>query len=159
MAVVVSLRSVVDEIDVLSDECTAYLNRKTGDLYTLQDDEERLAEEDDLEDLPDWQRDSLPLIREILESEDWLQLPTKFEIHEWEMMDKFALTLKDETLGEAIRDTIRGAGAFRHFRQLVSRNGLEQQWYQFKQGALEQIAVAWLEEHEIAYTREETSGL
>jgi hypothetical protein len=77
MAAIVYLHKVVDEMEVLSDEITAYLNRRTGEVRSVQDDEAMLAEDDaDLEDLPEWQRDDIPLIREVLESEDWIPLPS-----------------------------------------------------------------------------------
>ena len=67
----VFLRDVVDEMDALTDEATAYINRRTGELYTLSREEIHLVEdEDDPEDLPDWQREALSKAREILDSED-----------------------------------------------------------------------------------------
>ena len=55
MATVVSLRHVVDELDALMNECTSYLNRQTGELYALQDEEAGVIEDGaDPEDLPEW---------------------------------------------------------------------------------------------------------
>jgi len=44
MSIPVSLQDVVDELETISDESTAYLNRQTGELYTFTDDELRWAE-------------------------------------------------------------------------------------------------------------------
>ena len=105
MAVAVSLRSVVDELEALMDGCTAYLNRETGDLYALQDEEAGLIEDGaNLEDLPEWQRDEVPRVREVLESEDWLPLPTRFDIHEWAIMDEFARSIDDSDLRDDLLD-------------------------------------------------------
>jgi hypothetical protein len=74
MTVPVKLSEVVDEMDVLMDGGTAYLDRRTGELYTLMHDDAALLEDaDDIdpEDFPSWQRDELPKMREVLESEDW----------------------------------------------------------------------------------------
>jgi len=61
----------------------AILNRRTGELRSVHDDEVIISEDDvDLEDLPEWQRDDIPLIREILESEDWIPLPSSYDINE-----------------------------------------------------------------------------
>jgi len=35
VAAIVSLRDVIDEMDMMSDEATAYINRKTGELITI----------------------------------------------------------------------------------------------------------------------------
>jgi uncharacterized protein UPF0158 len=153
MAVVVSLRKVVDEIDVLMDGWTAYLNKQTGELFTLQEDSAELVETDaDLEDLPDWQREQIPKIREILESDDWLELPTKFDIHEWAIMDQFSSSVDDPDLRNELRKAIRGAGAFRYFKDTIHRHGLQESWFSYRTAALEQIAIEWLDEHEIAHT-------
>jgi len=81
----VSLKSVVNEMDVLSDEVTAYINKKTGELYFVSEEEANIVEhgnEDD-EFIPEWQREILPKVREVLESGDFVVLPDKFEIHEY----------------------------------------------------------------------------
>ena len=52
MPAVVSLSAVAHEMDVLSEEHTAYINRKTGELITLPDEDVRLVENDEpLDDL------------------------------------------------------------------------------------------------------------
>ena len=40
----VSLKSVVHEMDILSDEMTAYINKKTGELFTFSEEEENIIE-------------------------------------------------------------------------------------------------------------------
>ena len=39
MPLPVKLKDVVNEMDVLGDEWTAYLNRKTGELFTITEEE------------------------------------------------------------------------------------------------------------------------
>jgi hypothetical protein len=43
MPILVNLQDVVAEMDALSDEHTAYINRKTGELITITDEEAQLA--------------------------------------------------------------------------------------------------------------------
>ena len=155
MAARVSLRDVVDELDMLTDESTAYLNRKTGELCTIQDDDIRLIEDDrSLDDLPEWQRDDIPRMREVLESEDWLILPTRFDIHEWAIMDEFARSVDNPDLSYELMDAIRGTGAFRCFRNAIHLHGIQESCYQYKDAALAEIAIEWLDEHGIPYARE-----
>jgi len=49
-----SLKDIVDQLEMLSDDTLAYLNPNTGELFSLTGDERRmLADEDfDEEDLP-----------------------------------------------------------------------------------------------------------
>jgi len=159
MAVTVSLRRVVDELEAQTEGSTAFLNRETGDVYTLREEEAGLVEDGiDLDDLPDWQRDDVDGVREVLESEDWLPLPTSFDVHEWAIMDEFSRSIDDPDLRGELLNAIRGAGAFRCFRDALHRRGIHESWYSYKTAALGQIAADWLDGHGIAYTRDESAA-
>jgi hypothetical protein len=153
MPVIVSLTDVVDEMESVSVTRTAYLNRLTGELITLSDEEVRLAEsEADPEDLAPWEEEFLPKIREVLGNEDHLALPDSFEINEYRTMERFCLEVEDEDLREELLTAIRGRGAFRMFREVVNRRGIQDSWHRFRRAVLERIAVEWLEAHGIGYT-------
>jgi hypothetical protein len=64
-------------------------------------------------------------------------------------MDRFAAYLKNARLRSDFRGAIRGAGAFRVFKRLLSEYNLWDSWNQFKQVELRRIAVQWCEEHSI----------
>jgi hypothetical protein len=151
MGAVVKLQAVVDELDGLMEEITAYLNRRTGETYTLSEDDKRPLEKDlDPDQLPEWQRQAFPQMREVYESRDWLPLPTKFDIHEWSIMDDFSRSIDDPDLRGELIHAIRGRGAFRYFKDAICRRGIQDDWYRYRMAALEQIAMG-LEEHGIAY--------
>lgn len=155
MAVMVFLRDVLDEMELSSDEATAYINRKTGELITLTDEILALAEDPDAAvDAPQWQKDILPKAREVLASEDFLPLPGKFEIHEWSIMERFARSVTDAAESEELDSALHGRGAFRRFKDAMQRLGIVDEWYRFRDAALEEIAVEFLEAHGIAYDRE-----
>ena len=77
MGVVVSLKDVVDAMDVPNDDWTSYVNPKTGEIVTVTDEDRQLVEDEDLDEatLPEWRRESLPSVRAALESDDFLALP------------------------------------------------------------------------------------
>jgi hypothetical protein len=157
MAVVVSLRDVIEQMDLWTDEVTAYINKKTGELITLTHEELALAEDpDEAEDAPQWQKDLLPKAQEVLGSEDFIPLSSKFEIHEWSIMERFAQSLTDVAASDELDAAIHGRGAFRRFKDAVHSLGIEDEWYRFRESALEEIAIEFLEEHGIAYQREPT---
>lgn len=152
MPTTVSLRSIAEALGILPDESYLYLNRETGELQMILREEASLAEvETDLEKVREWQRELVVKAGEALDSPDWLQLPTKFDIHEWEIMDEFALSVKNESLQNRLRNTIRKKGAFRHFKDAVQRYDLQNQWYAFKTAAVERITARWLDAYGIAY--------
>jgi hypothetical protein len=155
VGVTVSLREVVDELESLMDESTLYLNRDTGELYPLGDEEARLVEDGaEAEDLPEWLQDELPKIRRVLTAERWLSLPTRFDIHERAIMDEFARASDDPGVRDELFTAIHGRGAFRAFKDAVHRRELQESWYRYRASAVARIAMAWLDEHDIAYIRD-----
>ena len=149
----VSLQSVVNEMDVLDEEWTAYINKKTGELVTVTEEEANIIDaggEDD-EFIPDWQREILPKVREVLESDDFVALPDKFEIHEYSIMERFCLSLSDEELQDQLLHAIRGSGAFRRFKNAIYRKEIQDDWYRFRDQALKRIAIDFLESEGIAW--------
>jgi hypothetical protein len=153
MGVIVSLKEIVDAMDLPNEEWVSYLNPKTGEIVTVTDEDRRLAEDQDLdeESVPEWERESLRIARAVLESGDCLALPDKFEIHEWALMERFSNSQARGDRRDALLDAIHGAGAFRMFRSTIRRLGIEDEWFAFRQSAFEDIAKDWLEAHEIPY--------
>lgn len=150
----VKLRDVVDGLEMQADEMTAYLNKRTGELVpTTSEDLSAAEEEEDLDDYPEWQRESILKAKEILASEDWIALPSKFEMDEYSMMEDFCRSIADPKLSDRLLNTIRGSGAFSRFRGGLEAMDLRQEWYDFRASELEKIAVGWLEENEIEYAR------
>src|ERR1700735_3517087 len=101
MGIVVSLREFVDHMDAGGDEISVCLNRRTGEFLEMTDEEIAAAESDDPADderLPDWQRELLPLVREAISSDDWLALPSKFDLDEYRIMDAFCSSREDDAL-------------------------------------------------------------
>lgn len=155
MAAIVSLRDVIEEMDMSSDEATAYINRKTGELITLTDEMLTLAEDpDEAADAPQWEKDLLPKVREVTASEDFIPLPGKFEIHEWSIIERFTQSLTDAAVSDELDAALHGRGAFRRFKDALHRLGIADQWYRFREAALEEIAIEFLEAHGIAFRRE-----
>jgi hypothetical protein len=154
MSLPVSLNAVADEIEILNEQSVAYINRRTGELFRLSDEEIALAEDEDPEggDLPEWQADMIPKIREILDSDEWVELPTSFDVHEWEIMRRFGDAIGNPDAAQQISRAIHGGGAFRAFRATVERLGLRDQWFEFKRRAVLEIARDALEDLDIPYT-------
>jgi hypothetical protein len=154
--VIVSLPDVIEAMELVSDEATAYINQKTGELITLTHEELALAEDpDEAAEAPQWQKDILPKAREVLASEDFIPLPGKFEIHEWSIMERFAQSLTNAAASDELQAAVHGRGAFRRFKDAVRRLGIADEWYRFRDAGLEEIVIEFLEAHGIAYQREQ----
>ena len=154
MPLPVSLHAVAEKMQEGSDESFAHIHRTTGELFTILQEEIDIVERDKPRDeLADWQQEMVQQTERVLASDDFLPLPTQYEIHEYDIMERFCESITDERVADDLLRRIRGSGAFRRFKDGVLRHGIADQWYQFRDRALESIAAKWLEMHEIPYTR------
>jgi hypothetical protein len=152
MPAIISLRTFVDEMDAMSDESQVYLNRHTGEFLHANEEMLTAAEGSDDGKSPEWMRADLPTVREAIESEDWLELPSRFDIDEYRIMRDFCGTLEDKTLAADLYETIGGKGTFGRFKGMLDRHGLLKDWFEFRQIALTAIAMSWLEVNGFKYT-------
>ena len=165
MPVAVSLRDLVDELQMLPNEWNAYLNKVTGKIITVTDDdiamiemeselEEELEEADDDQAgaVSDLESEHYQEIKKVLAADpDYLQLPSRFDIHEYEIMERFCLSVPDGKVSDVLLRKIRGSGAFRRFKDTVYQYGIENDWFAYRDDAYKEIAIAWLESNSIAY--------
>ena len=78
-----------------------------------------------------------------------VELPGKFEHKEFSLVERFCETIRDGAQREKLHKAIRGKRAFRDFQTTIGKLGLEDRWIGFRNRALEEIAVSWLQEHDI----------
>jgi len=148
MGAKVSIHEVIEALELATDEMSSYVNTSTGQVITVTHDDLRLAEEDVTpSDLPQWQQDAVAEAKAVLESKDWLPLASKFDIHEWEIMNQFGRSLPNPADRDAVFAAIRGSGAFRSFKVTIRRLGVENAWFEYKKRAIEGTARAWLAEN------------
>ena len=69
-------------------------------------------------------------------------------------MERFARSLTDAAVSDELDAALHGRGAFRRFKDSVHRLGIADAWYRFRDAALEEIAIEFLDAHGIAYQRE-----
>jgi hypothetical protein len=150
MGTTVSMADIVDALEMAADEMSSYVNAATGQVITVSHEDLGLAEEEPDPDLPDWQQEAVAEARQVLDSEEWLELPSKFDIDEWEMMDRFATSLSRESACGELRSAIRGNGAFRNFKSAIRRLGVEEAWFAYKKETFEGLAREWLAQHNLS---------
>jgi hypothetical protein len=149
----VKLSDLIEGMDFQSDERFSYLNTITGEVVSITDEELRAAEEDaPLEDFPEWQHDAIRIAGDIIETEHYLPLPDRFEINEYQIMERFCLSVDDEDIRDELCDAIRGRGAFRRFKDRMQLYGMVEEWHRYRDVALREVAMAWCEAHGIPYT-------
>jgi len=106
MPLPVKLSEVVRQLSSVDTEFDVYLNIKTGQFVGLasefgfepEDDFEDDSVDENSLDEPEWMKEERRIRREVLESDDYLQLPDKFDIHDWQIMDDFCLSQRRPAL-------------------------------------------------------------
>jgi nitrogen regulatory protein PII-like uncharacterized protein len=155
MAAEVKLDAIVEALEMADDSISSYLDVESGEVRSITEEEFDLAEDPQavIEDLPDWQREAVKIARSIQEQEGkrYLALPDKFDVHEWAIMDRFSETLRDTQMRNDFHGGIRGAGAFRLFKRLLTEYNLWDAWNRFKRVELRQMAIQWCEENSITF--------
>jgi Uncharacterised protein family (UPF0158) len=159
MPLPVKLNDVIEALEEAGEEHTHYLDKRTGEIVLITNEEMEAAEEDELiSEYPDWQRESILKAREMINSDErFLALPEQFKINEYKIMEEFCLAYEDRRVGEDLRRLIKGSGAFRRFKDAIYSMGADKAWYQFRRREFERIAIEWLEEQGIPYTREDAT--
>ena len=125
----VTLDEIVDAIDSIEDEETAYLDPQTGKIQYTGSDDENMDER----------------------SDDWIALPDKYERGDYHNMELFIEQVEDGEAGDWLENAIRGKGAFRRFRAAADKFHLLQDWYDFEALQHKKLAIAWCEENGIIY--------
>ena len=94
----VKLEDIVNSLGFLSDESEYYLDKTTGKIHFITDEMFSYAEdEDEVDDpdfIPEWEIEGIEMAKEILSGNDkFIKLPTKFDVHEYSLMERFCLSI------------------------------------------------------------------
>jgi hypothetical protein len=149
----VKLSDIIEGLEFQSDESSSFLNKKTGEVVLMTDYAMRAAEENEpFEDVPDWERDLVAIAREILaESGEYIQLPTKYDIDEYSIMENFCTFMDKKEIGDILYDLISGSGAFRRFKDAIYKYGVEEEWFKYRDKAIKEIAIEWCHQNNIEF--------
>lgn len=133
----VKLNDVLEGMEFASEDFQYFYNARTEEVIMYADS--MLTGEDDSELEADMEENW----------EDYYPLPGKFEIDEYSMMEEFIRSLPDGKARNRLESAIRGKGAFRRFKDAVADLGLEEKWYEYRDGAYVKVAKEWCEKNGI----------
>lgn len=135
---VVSVTAILEEIDFLtsSDEASLFVNTRAG--------EARVSLGQGLDEFDD--------DAGFEEDEEWLWLLNRYDLDEIGMMKRFARDASPAASQE-LYDALGGRGAFRRFREVIQRRGLQQPWAEYREGRIaDQIRFA-LEQRKVPFRK------
>ncbi len=153
MAIRVKLDEIIEGLEFQSDESSSFLDKTTGKVVLISDYEMCAAEDEDpIEDFPDWEQDLVRIAKEIIdETGNYIDLPTKFDIHEYSIMEKFCLSLNDSEMSDTLYSSIKGSGAFGRFKDAIHEYDIADDWYKYRNDVLKEIAIEWCQEKGIEF--------
>jgi hypothetical protein len=153
MSIQVKLKDIVEEMEIQFEESRSLLNIKTGEIVLVTSDDLRAAEDEKpIDHLPDWQQENIMLANDVVENfENYIELPTKYEVNEYEIMEDFCLKVSDRRKQESLLRAIKGKGAFRRFKDKVIDFEIEDQWYSYRDECFKQIAIEWCQNNNVNY--------
>ncbi|MCM3728378.1 UPF0158 family protein [Neobacillus cucumis] len=153
MSIQVKLKDIIEEMEVQFEDSCSFLNSKTGEILLVTSENLRAAEdEQSLDHLPEWERENRMVAIDVVENfENYIELPTKYDVNEYEIMENFCLTVSDQRKQESLSRAINGKGAFRRFKEKIIEFGIETKWYTYRDECFKQIAIKWCLENEVDF--------
>ena len=149
----VDLKKIVEGIECQGDESHSYLKISSAEVVLFTDDALAAAESgEDLSEHAEWYREAIEQAREFINNEDdYIPLPSKFEFHEYSIMEKFIRSLPIEEQRDELLSLIKSKGAFARFKQGLERFLLLEKWYLYRDQALTELAQGWCRDNGIEF--------
>lgn len=91
------------------------------------------------------------LIEMVIDDDDYIPLPSKYEMNEYHVMEKYIEQLADQNIKNILRDAICGKGAFRRFKNLIHHYHIQNDWYQFLTNEYRKVALRWCQKYNVSF--------
>lgn len=149
----VDLKKIAEGIEIQGDEAHSYLKQSSGEVVLIADDAVAAAESDEgLAEHAEWYREAIEQAKDFINHEDdYLPLPSKYDFHEYRVMEEFIYSLPIEKQKDELLSLIKGKGAFARFKHGLGRFLLLEKWYQYRDKALAELAESWCRDNGIEF--------
>ncbi len=146
----VNLSLLLDELRMAQEDETQYVHRVTGKLQLISEEEIAVLGEIHDDMLPEVEVEIIDDIREILMSEDWIELPSS--LPEEPLLNQFAQSIADEALRTRLQTQLKTSyGMSQGIMDFLYEHDLEDAWDKFQRQALETAIATQLKTHKIPF--------
>lgn len=135
---VIPLSVISDALEETMDDWEQFYNVVTGTVTSVP------SPDNDYIDWSDYEEEA----EAIDESDDYIRLPSQNELHEYDIMERFA----EEKNSAVLLRALHGRKPFRTFKDRAIDICLDQAYYAFRSQAYVDIAREWCRENEIPFT-------
>ena len=155
----VNLIELVDAFQGISDDDTyrGFVDKRDGRIYSFEARHLAIAgfylDGDDCEGCPaeQFEIDKARESTDRYDREFVVPFPDKYEMRDYDIMEEYAEAQPDVRIAHQLRCAIRGKGAFRKFREAVTRFGFLDDWYAYRDSAMLERARRWCVRNGIDY--------
>ncbi len=153
----VEIQKIVDELQMRFMDTTVYYNKITGETLNVQDDDFRIVEDDDfennIENYPEWQREHLKNVYDLMynDVDNYIALPSNFEIKDSDIMEEFIENVSNANKKRQLENCMWQKGMYRKFKDKLMDIVLENDYYEFYDEKLKEIAIEWCKENNLEY--------
>nr|WP_246869475.1 hypothetical protein [Priestia megaterium] len=83
------LKDIIEEMEIQFEESRSLLNIKTGEIVLVTSEDLRAVEgEKPFDHLPEWEQENRMIAIDVVKNfENYIELPTKYEVNEYEIME------------------------------------------------------------------------
>lgn len=131
----VKLSEVVDAMNSTNNEIEYYYNPDKEEIFMSNIGDFIDLDEDELDEL----------------FEKSIILPTRYDIHEYDIMVRFVETITDTRLQNQLYISLNGKGAFRRFKDTCINFNIIDDWYKFRDEKYKEIAISWCQKNNIEF--------
>ena len=160
----VNLQALADAFESIADDDTyrGFVDKRDGQIHWF--DARHLAiagfylDGDDYEVYPAEQSeiDKAQAFTDRYDREFVVSFPDKYELQDYDIMEEYAEAQPDPKIANQLLSAIQGKGAFRKFRETVTRLGFLEDWYKYRDNAVLERARRWCVNNDIDYGPKES---
>ena len=148
----VDLSDVIECIEFEGELLQHYYNKNTGVIMYIEDSSTATYKADDIHNLDnfeEWEKELILSLHDFRENpNDYIQLPSHEDINESGMMIEFCNNIEDIELRDKI---LNSKDSFRELRQSIEKEGLINEWYDYREDAERNLAIKWCNDNNIEY--------
>ena len=85
------------------------------------------------------------------EEERYYYLPNSYVFHDSEFIEEYIDEIKNENIQEELEDAFYGKGKYRRFKETLRKFRIENDYYNFREEYLKNMAIEWCQKNNIEY--------
>lgn len=153
----IKLSEIIEYFEIASGIESVYFNKKTDQrIYYSESTGEIFLTDPNTSKEKELDEDEFDYITE--EDNNWVKFPEQYEVNNWKIMEEFCYQIEDENLKTEALNAIHGNGAFRRFKNLISKREQLDEWNKYQEKEYKRIAIEWCEKNSIKYIDDENGN-